>query len=141
MSEAESQDRPSRRELLAEEIAREEERLTQLEAEQEQLRARIEKLRWESRSLSAEKPERFFAVELPLVENKPVPQTPASKVALFRDLFRGRPDVFPKFWANSRTKKKGYAPACGNEWVRGVCDKPRVKCGECPNQTFLSVTD
>src|SRR6058998_3858145 len=118
MSEAESQDRPSRRELLAEEIAREEERLTQLEAEQEQLRARIEKLRWESRSLSAEKPERFFAVELPLVENKPVPQTPASKVALFRDLFRGRPDVFPKFWANSRTKKKGYAPACGNEWVR-----------------------
>src|SRR5207247_1844443 len=26
-------------------------------------------------------------------------------------------------------------------WVRGVCEKPRVKCGECPNQAFLPVED
>jgi hypothetical protein len=25
--------------------------------------------------------------------------------------------------------------------VRGICEKPRVKCGECPNQAFLAVTD
>jgi len=25
--------------------------------------------------------------------------------------------------------------------VRGVCEKPRVKCGECPNQAFLPVGD
>jgi hypothetical protein len=65
----------------------------------------------------------------------------AEKVALFRSLFRGRDDVYPKLWENSRTGKKGYAPACANEWVRGVCEKPRVKCGECPNQAFLTVTD
>ena len=64
-----------------------------------------------------------------------------EKVALFRSLFSGRTDVFPKLWRNSRTKKQGYAPACGNEWVHGVCEKPRVKCGECPNQAFLDVTD
>jgi superfamily II DNA or RNA helicase len=64
-----------------------------------------------------------------------------EKVALFRSFFRGREDVFPKLWANSKTGKKGYAPACGNEWVRGVCEKPRVRCGECPSQAFVSVSD
>src|SRR5439155_1362889 len=61
--------------------------------------------------------------------------------ALFRSLFRGRDDIYPRFWTNARTGRKGYAPACGNEWIRGVCEKPRVKCGECPNQAFLPVED
>ena len=64
-----------------------------------------------------------------------------AKVALFRSLFRGRADVFPRLWTNTRTGKKGCAPACGNEWVRGVCDKPRVRCAECPHQAFPPVTD
>jgi len=66
--------------------------------------------------------------------------TPSEKVALFLRLFRGREDVYPKLWQNQKTGKKGYSPACANEWVRGVCEKPRVKCGECPNQAFLPVT-
>ena len=66
--------------------------------------------------------------------------TPDDKVTLFRRLFRGRDDVHPKLWRNQKTGKKGYSPACANEWVRGVCEKPRVKCGECPNQAFLPVT-
>ena len=65
----------------------------------------------------------------------------SEKITLFRSLFRGREDVFPKRWENTRTGKSGYAPACGNEWLAGVCGKPRVKCGECPNQNFLSITD
>jgi superfamily II DNA or RNA helicase len=64
-----------------------------------------------------------------------------GKVALFRSFFRGREDVFPRLWANPRTGKKGYAPACGNEWVRGVCEKPRIRCGECPSQAFIPVSD
>ena len=40
-----------------------------------------------------------------------------------------------------KTGRKGYAPACANEWVRDVCEKPRIKCGECPNQAFLAVED
>ena len=32
-------------------------------------------------------------------------------------------------------------PACGNEWISGICGKPKVKCGECPNQDFLRITD
>jgi hypothetical protein len=63
----------------------------------------------------------------------------AAKIALFRSLFRGREDVFPRRWENRRTGKAGYAPACRNEWVRGVCRKPEVKCGECPNQAFVPI--
>lgn len=69
------------------------------------------------------------------------PETPAEKVALFRSLFRGRDDVHPRLWTNSKSGRTGYAPACANEWVRGVCEKPRVRCGECPNQAFTPVSD
>ena len=75
---------------------------------------------------------------------KPVVGTPTTaegKISLFRQLFRGRDDVFPLLWMSSKTGRKGYSPACGNEWVRGVCEKPRVKCSECPNQAFLSLND
>lgn len=63
------------------------------------------------------------------------------KIALFRSLFRGREDVFPRRWENARSGKSGYAPVCRNEWVRGVCEKPRVKCGECPHQEFVPVSN
>lgn len=64
-----------------------------------------------------------------------------AKVGLFRSLFRGRDDVFPQRWENPKTGKSGYAPACANEWKRGLCGKPQVKCSACPNQAFLPVTD
>ncbi|MCZ3115108.1 hypothetical protein NYZ21_21960, partial [Acinetobacter baumannii] len=54
-----------------------------------------------------------------------------EKVALFRRLFRGRTDVFPVRWESKTTGKSGYAPACANEWRAGVCEKPRIKCGDC----------
>jgi superfamily II DNA or RNA helicase len=65
----------------------------------------------------------------------------AEKLALFRSLFRGREEVFPRRWENPKTGKSGYAPACWNEWVRGVCGKPQIKCGECPNQAFVPFGD
>jgi superfamily II DNA or RNA helicase len=65
----------------------------------------------------------------------------AAKIKLFRSLFRGREDVFPRRWQNTKSGKSGYSPVCRNEWVRGICEKPRVKCGECPHQAFVPVTD
>src|SRR5215207_3649848 len=64
-----------------------------------------------------------------------------AKIALFRSLFRGREDVYPRRFESRKTGKTGYAPACANEWVRGICEKPRIKCAECPNRRFLPVTD
>lgn len=72
-----------------------------------------------------------------------VNQTSSSqaKIALFRSLFRGRDDVYPRRFESRKTGKSGYAPACANEWVRGICEKPRIKCAECPHRRFLPVTD
>lgn len=49
--------------------------------------------------------------------------------------------MFPRRWENSKSGKSGYSPVCRNEWVRGVCGKPQVRCGECPNQAFLPFED
>jgi len=65
----------------------------------------------------------------------------ADKVRLFRRLFSSRTDVFAARWENPKSGRSGYAPACANEWMRGVCGKPQVRCGECPNQSFIPVTD
>ncbi|MGQ0737385.1 MAG: TOTE conflict system archaeo-eukaryotic primase domain-containing protein [Acidobacteriota bacterium] len=64
-----------------------------------------------------------------------------AKIALFRSLYRGRQDVYPRRFESRKTGKSGYAPACANEWVRGICEKPRIKCADCPHRRFLPVTD
>ncbi len=64
-----------------------------------------------------------------------------EKIALFHSLFRGREDIYPQRFESRKTGRAGYSPACGNEWVRGICEKPRIKCSECPHQRFLAVTD
>jgi len=66
---------------------------------------------------------------------------PEMKIALFRSLFRGRSDVYPRRFESRRTGKSGYQPACANEWLQGVCEKPRVKCSDCPHQRFVPITD
>ena len=62
------------------------------------------------------------------------------KVALFRQLFKGREDIYPLRW-ETKHGKAGYSPACRHEWNRAYCDKPRIKCGQCDNRDFLPVTD
>ena len=65
--------------------------------------------------------------------------SPAAKIALFRSLFRGREDVFPKRWSNPKSGKSGYSPACANEWVPRLCGKPKVRCGDCPNRRIFQL--
>ena len=77
----------------------------------------------------------------PVPEPAPSRLSTAEKVALFRRLFRGRTDVYPVRWESKTTGNSGYAPACGNEWLAGVCEKPRIKCGECNNRLLIPLTD
>lgn len=65
----------------------------------------------------------------------------AEKVVLFRRLFRGRTDVYPVRWEGKTSGKSGYAPACANEWRAGVCEKPRIKCGDCSNRLLIPLSD
>jgi superfamily II DNA or RNA helicase len=69
------------------------------------------------------------------------PLLPAQKIALFLELFGARRSVYPKLWENLKTRKKGYAPACHNEWRPGVCQKPQIKCADCPHQKFPSLDE
>jgi hypothetical protein len=64
-----------------------------------------------------------------------------AKIALFRSLFRGREDVYPRRFESRKTGKSGYMPACAHEWVRGICEKPRIKCADCPHRHLLPMTD
>lgn len=122
--------------------------------ELEALSAEIDRLRGENARLSALLEERGIQYREIEAENHSAPTTPGSseraeqqsalstleKVALFRKLFRGRSDVFPVRWESDKGRS-GYAPACSNEWKPGVCEKPRIKCGECPNRAFVPLDD
>ncbi len=68
-------------------------------------------------------------------------QSPVEeKISLFRQLFRGREDVYPKRW-ESKNNNSGYSPVCSNEWNPAYCDKPHVKCNKCQNRQYVSLTD
>jgi hypothetical protein len=79
-----------------------------------------------------------YAVSCMSVSNSSPPE---EKIALFRSLFRGREEVYPQRFESAKSGKTGYSPVCGNEWVRGICEKPRIKCGDCPHQRWLPVTN
>jgi hypothetical protein len=74
-------------------------------------------------------------------EPEPSRLSTAEKVSLFRRLFRGRTDVYPIRWEAKTSGKSGYSPACANEWRAGVCEKPRIKCGDCGNRVLIPLSD
>jgi hypothetical protein len=113
-------------------------RLTALERERVEIVAEINTLRSvQSEGSAATKVVLSGKAGDPIDRHSPI----EKKIALFRRLFRGRSDVYPIRWENRTTGRSGYAPACANEWRRGICEKPRVKCSTCPNQAFLPVDD
>jgi superfamily II DNA or RNA helicase len=75
--------------------------------------------------------------ELQQARNIPVSAqlTPNQKVELFQSFFRGRSDVYAIRWQGSNGRS-GYAVACENEWAPGICQKPKVKCGDCQHRQF-----
>ena len=79
--------------------------------------------------------------EKPIQEQEPPRLTTGEKVALFRRLFRGRTDVYSVRWESKTTGKSGYSPACANEWRVGVCEKPRIKCGDCDKRLLKPLSD
>ena len=108
------------------------ERLAQLDRERAELESRLAGLpRSTSTQLASERTAGAVTNRSPT----------RDKIALFRSLFLGREDVYPRRWENTVKGTSGYAPVCANEWKRGVCHKPRVRCGACPNQAFVPVTD
>jgi superfamily II DNA or RNA helicase len=63
-----------------------------------------------------------------------------AKVQLYKNLFKGRNDVFALRW-EAKDGRAGYLPACAHEWDRPICQKPAIKCSECQNRNLLQLTD
>lgn len=118
------------------EIAQIRERLSALEDDKARLQARLHEL-CAADSKNDVAPDPVAEAQAIVTQDSAA----SEKVALFRSLFRGREDVFPRRWSNIKTGRSGYAPVCDNEWVAGVCNKPKIKCGECPNQRFVLLSD
>lgn len=69
------------------------------------------------------------------------PLSPEAKIRLFKNRFSGRTDLYARRWESRDSKKKGYAPVCGNEWREGICKKPKVRCHDCNHRAFEPITD
>ena len=127
---------------LREAIADEKRRLAELVEETRRAQARLAALHSDLASATGPSATQANVAAHPAIQQPtPVPRSSAEKIALFRSLFRGRDDVYPVRFVSKRTGKAGYAPACANKFVRGICDLPRIRCGECSNQAFLPVGD
>jgi len=120
-------------EAITKAIAEAETRLAKLDEERLALTRHLQQLH-----------EQLRTTNLPIVQSESNSLlTPAEKVTLFRSLFRGREDVFPKLWT-SRSGGKGYAPTCANDLISGRCGKgrkPRVPCSECGFQSYIPMSD
>jgi superfamily II DNA or RNA helicase len=126
------------RSTLANAVDDEEARVRRLEAELAEAKVRVAALRADLVKVEASHAPERPASRGPAVR---LMQSPAEKVKLFRKLFRGRIDVYPTRFVSKKTGKAGYAPACSNKFVKGVCELPKVKCGECTRQAFRPVDD
>jgi hypothetical protein len=116
-----------------------EDELSRLEKQKELLVAQIA-------SLKREKESSLISV----VEESPASYSNASvtnhssaqdKIRLFRNLFRGREDVYARRFESRKTGRSGYQPECRNEWIAGLCKKPAVKCSRCDHRHLIPVSD
>lgn len=105
-------------------------RITEIEQELRRIETRRHELLSELQKIKQE----LETPKLPL--SSTVPRTGDEKIVLFLSLFGARRSVYPRLWENPKTGRKGYSPVCLSEWVRGVCEKPRGKCTDCPSQNF-----
>jgi hypothetical protein len=112
----------------ADRLERERARLAELERERARVMAEIRALEAELAPPAAGSAD----AEANAAPESAVPsiETAEGRVTLFASLFRGRSDVFARRWT-ARDGRSGWSPQCANEWVGGICEKPRIKCSAC----------
>lgn len=98
----------------------------------------IESLQKENKELKEKiygKPEEKEIIkEIKVISNE-------EKVKIFMEVFKGRTDLYAKRWTSNKTGKSGYSPVCKNEFSTYKCDKPRIKCNECPYRQLNPLTE
>jgi superfamily II DNA or RNA helicase len=124
-------------ETISKQIRVAERELAALDAKRTALQKRIKQLQGLKQSIAEEQLSFNKRSELNITNES----TEEQKIAIFRSLFRGREDVFPKRFESKRTGKSGYQPVCRNEWIRPFCQKPKIKCGNCEKRDFTPFSD
>jgi len=114
-----------------------EQELAVLDEKRKALQARIEQLKRQKQLIADEQLLFDRLSELNVTNDS----TQEQKISLFRSLFRGREDVYPRRFESKRTGKSGFQPVCRNEWIRPICQKPKTKCGECENRDFMPLSN
>ena len=122
---------------INEKIQTAEQELAALDAKRTALQERIKQLQGLKQSIADEQLP-FDRLSESNVTNE---STQEQKIAIFRALFRGREDVYPRRFESKRSGKSGYQPVCRKEWVRPFCQKPKIKCGNCENRDFTPLSD
>ena len=106
------------------------------ELEREELIKIIDALKEENISLK----EKLYGKPKKIIKNiKEI--SSEEKIRIFEEVFKGRKDIYAKRWESNKTGKSGYSPACANEFNQSKCDKPRMKCSECPYRELLPLTE
>ncbi|MCJ7696451.1 MAG: hypothetical protein MUO40_13640, partial [Anaerolineaceae bacterium] len=119
-------------------------KITEIESELSNLDHRRNQLLKELTQLRLEEHQNNFPAQLKLNLQKTsiTNQSPQeNKILLFRSIFKGREDVFPRRYENSKNGRSGYAPVCRNEWAAGICLKPKIACQDCNFREFIPVSD
>ncbi len=115
--------------------------------EKNKLESKIENLDKQIAFLQELKEQHFARIRSLNSERKTSSPSPShhnqiqDNILLYKQYFRGQENVYARLWINQRSHKKGYSPACKNEWVRTLCEKPVVKCSECSHQAFLPLDE
>jgi superfamily II DNA or RNA helicase len=122
-------------------------RITELEIQNQELLAENKHLR-ELLGMPEEVEEKettipisnFVEEESPTTSSINKNSPPEEKIELYLSLFRGRTDVYAKRCYSKKHDSSYYIPACKNEWVRGLCNRDRVKCKDCKHRDLLPLT-
>jgi len=96
---------------------------------------------WRTLPAAAPQPALTAPVQGPAPEAPRPSLSTAERVGLFRRLCRGRTGVYPVRWEGKASGRSGYAPTCANEWRAGICEKPRIKCGDCSRRLLVPLSD
>ena len=94
---------------LREAIAQQETQLAELADQYNETQERLAALKTE---LATMEPTPIVPSAPEIQTSGDIPTTAEGKISLFRQLFRGRDDVFPLLWISSKTGRKGYSCEC-----------------------------
>jgi superfamily II DNA or RNA helicase len=124
------------RKTIENRIKTSEQELAVLDAKRSAVKEKIRRLRNQRQSIA----DRSLLYDQPSETTVTNESPEEEKIILFQSLFRGRTDVYPKRFESKTTGKSGYQPDCRNEWIRPMCSKPKVKCGDCEHQAFIPIS-